>query len=137
MDQPQRATERHEMNSGLSPPPRNPKYEYAGNGVRHHLQGGAAIERSGSAVGLEQRRGHPSRGPGPARRRVGNRPRRACPTDRARYRVTRDPARMLPAVDNRTVEIRQGHRVAYTRAIPMIGHPSRALTNPDWCDSNI
>jgi acetolactate synthase I/II/III large subunit len=26
--------------------------------------------------------------------------------------VTRDPARMLPAVDNRTVEIRQGDRVA-------------------------
>jgi acetolactate synthase-1/2/3 large subunit len=26
--------------------------------------------------------------------------------------VTRDPGRMLPAVDNRTVEIRQGERVA-------------------------
>ncbi len=26
--------------------------------------------------------------------------------------VTRDPARMLPAVDNRTAEIRQGDRVA-------------------------
>ena len=26
--------------------------------------------------------------------------------------VTRDPARMLPAVDNRTVEIKQGDRVA-------------------------
>jgi acetolactate synthase-1/2/3 large subunit len=26
--------------------------------------------------------------------------------------VTRDPARMLPAVDNRTIEIRQGDRVA-------------------------
>jgi acetolactate synthase-1/2/3 large subunit len=26
--------------------------------------------------------------------------------------VTRDPGRMLPAVDNRTVEIRQGDRVA-------------------------
>ena len=26
--------------------------------------------------------------------------------------VTRDPAHMLPAVDNRTVEIKQGDRVA-------------------------
>jgi acetolactate synthase-1/2/3 large subunit len=26
--------------------------------------------------------------------------------------VTRDPAQMLPAVDNRTVEIKQGDRVA-------------------------
>jgi acetolactate synthase I/II/III large subunit len=26
--------------------------------------------------------------------------------------VTRDPARMLPAVDNRTIEVKQGDRVA-------------------------
>jgi acetolactate synthase-1/2/3 large subunit len=26
--------------------------------------------------------------------------------------VTRDPARMLPAVDNRTVEVKKGDRVA-------------------------
>ncbi|WP_456388805.1 hypothetical protein [Profundibacter sp.] len=27
--------------------------------------------------------------------------------------ITRDPARMLPAVDNRTVKIKNGDRVAY------------------------
>jgi len=36
---------------------------------------------------------------------------RSCPTV-LDIVVTRDPARMLPAVDNRTVEIRQGDRVA-------------------------
>ena len=57
-------------------------------------------------------RRHPRRGPGPLPAALA-----AGLAERTRPTVldvvvTRDPARMLPAVDNRTVEIKQGDRVA-------------------------
>jgi len=58
------------------------------------------------------RRRHPGRGSRTARRRARRRHGRARPPDVVDVVVTRDPGQMLPAVDNRTVEIRQGDRVA-------------------------
>ena len=53
------------------------------------------------------------RGPGQARRCAGNGVGRARPARRCSTSLSRaTPRRMLPAVDNRTVEVKQGDRVA-------------------------